>query len=462
MSNIFIGGMEMKLLYSFFSFSLMLAISGCADSPAMLNMKKNASCALGRGISRQVFNEAYCISDTQGATINGKPDPADPYTEFTFTYRAGFFSLDFGKLYQASVDYPIPGAKYYVYEVDESKTGYKISEGIWHLFVDKDAVDMLGKEFDPYSERVILPSVDRRHLPIKVQEAINYSLIKDYSKMSNSDIQLKKPFNSIKVEKDNVQAGLQIVINKTKLNQIVAERKKFNQVAIAGTSVREREEKIASIQQQDSYGQQLAQKSYEDQQFKQKLGAISAFVLGTGAIIKQNQISKQHKIAQQNAAYNAQIAQQNAQLARESEFQQQIKSYSSSSNQSKTTQDHSSSNQSNTTQANYAHKERVNLPTENGCINIQAKKTDRASGIQWVVFINSCAYPVTTTWCNFEGCENSSGSTTISGGSSYETWVPIKNNSWHVSPLSCPLKSGSDEVYTDWPSNQCWANVMMQ
>lgn len=110
------------------------------------------------------------------------------------------------------------------------------------------------------------------------------------------------------------------------------------------------------------------------------------------------------------------------------------------------------------------YKERTNLPSQNGCISlVDSNKGDITSTSKWFILKNNCAYSVKVSWCTGLGCGNSTGSTTISGGGSYETWGGKSSLDGRIDLTyhACQLLSGNDEVNLSWQNKQCWANIQM-
>lgn len=217
--------------------------------------------------------------------------------------------------------------------------------------------------------------------------------------------------------------------------------------------------------------EKMQRRNDEREQQSKILGVVLAGIVGAKNIAIQNkqaQIQKKNEIlATQQAQVQAQQAQSAANAKQLAEYDRQYVKHDTPGSQNQSSGNYGASsdnsNSSNTNQQARPHKERVNLPSQTGCINMgKSNKQDPTSDTRWFLLKNGCAYPVHVTWCNGQGCVNSSFASDIPSGGADEVWAKKDNDGKiHLNLMACQESSGSDEVFTDWPHKQCYADVEM-
>ncbi len=156
--------------------------------------------------------------------------------------------------------------------------------------------------------------------------------------------------------------------------------------------------------------------------------------------------NKPHKISTKKTSKSAKTTAQND---RDQQSQQQDNGSSSTGGSSSSGDE------------NRATRQRVNLPSQTGCIQASASNK-KGPETGWVVFKNSCPFDVKIKWCDTIGCKKGTGAATIPSGNSYDTYASKKGGEIHINLLNaCQTYSGNDEVYIN-DNGQCWANVLMK
>ena len=429
-------------------FICVATLSACADSPYMQSVNTNPACSVGRGIDEYNFDYSHCVKDTQFATVDNKKDTSDKETEFLFTWRAGWTTKDLKTIYQYSKDYTIPGSNYFVYR--EYTDGWRILKGTWRQFYDASKPDNIGAEFNPDSERYIAKGLKRANLPIKVQEAINYSIVRNYSG-KGSDLELKSDLSLQAINKTNVAEGLQVNFNKAKLDEIDNAKAKFRHDLASHKTARESDDKALQLQRALAYEQKKATKSEDDRLFNEKMTAVTAAIITTGSVVKQNQTARQQQKTNQR---NTQLAAQQAQTnKRNAAYQQDLAQADAQKARDYQQQQTNSNSESQQTVRQTASK-RVELATEMQCV--KASPTRREGSLQWYNWENHCSYPLNIKWCNTEACTASEWAHyDLQPGGTYESFTSIRNGRYIIRLVNaCLTTSNGQEVKLD--SNHCW------
>ncbi|NNP67727.1 hypothetical protein [Acinetobacter sp. Ac_5812] len=95
--------------------------------------------------------------------------------------------------------------------------------------------------------------------------------------------------------------------------------------------------------------------------------------------------------------------------------------------------------------------ERINVPSQSGCINFAWDKQD--GNIQWFKFRNGCAYPVNVYWRTKIKGEYKM---TLGSGQSDSGWLS-RDRDRIENYKACSLKNGKYDISFDHSTNQCWS-----
>jgi len=201
--------------------------------------------------------------------------------------------------------------------------------------------------------------------------------------------------------------------------------------------------------------------------FGDALKTLTQGVLQINAINQQTKdMQRQRELAQQQAQQRqAEAARRNAELAAEqrrqlNELAAQQRQQQQLSQQNNTGTAGADNRSTNASSAQGAHRERVNLPGQTGCISFSW--THRDENMANYELKNNCPYPVDAHWCNGTGCNRTDMSWTIPAGGTTSSWLLIKQG-LHVGLFkACQLMSGNDNVLYDGANDQCYAMVFMQ
>lgn len=352
------------------------------------------------------------------------------YQNFYITYKdLGNGFIRYGHIYQTNLnDKYLPYAPYYDFV---PSSGFEFGT-TWDVYVGKRPKKPdISNEIDRYSEVLKYKNIKRSNLPITVQEVINTKIGLKQEKINTKDLiiglaQTTKEQASISTA--NVQA----------MNKASEIRRK----------------------QYDAHVQAIESKDHQE----------ALAILATGvAMIADTNIERKRMKQQKKAAQQAQIqAQRDYSSQKLSEYDRQYVKHDAPRSQNQSSGNYGvssdNSNSSNTNQQTRPHQERKNLPSQTGCISMgKSNKQDPTHDTRWFLLKNSCAYPVHVTWCDGQGCVNSSFASDIPSGGADEVWAKKDNDGKiHVNLMACQESSGNDEVFTDWPNKQCWANIEMQ
>ena len=108
-------------------------------------------------------------------------------------------------------------------------------------------------------------------------------------------------------------------------------------------------------------------------------------------------------------------------------------------------------NGQNNSSNNQPRTERINVPSQTGCVNFAWTKQD--GNVQHFKFTNGCAYPVHLTFWETTG---SYGGMDLKAGQSQSSWL-LRNKSKIGGYKACGLKNGKYDIYYDKATNQCWS-----
>ena len=332
--------------------------------------------------------------------------------------------------------------KYYLYRPS--------TNGLWDVYegtlnkTTNEEFPHLG--FNAASEHIINSGIPRTKLPIKIQDAINMH--------AKSELWVKSLDEKLSVNTRDVIADLQLPVSKVATKYWISKREglvnanrldkeKYNREA----PQRELEAQKIELRNQQS-GQEWKAKQAQD---TADLFSIYTTTIAVGSVIKKNQIAGQKLKTDKR---NAQLAAQQAQFKKqEANFQTELAQANAQKARDYQQQRTNSNSESQQTVRQTASK-RVELATEMQCV--KASPTRREGSLQWYNWENHCSYPLNIKWCNTEACTASEWAHyDLQPGGTYESFTSIRNGRYIIRLVNaCLTTSNGQEVKFD--SNHCW------